>query len=181
MALIQQALLVDGLEGPPLGLDVVIMVGDVGVLHVDPVTHLVGHFLPVVQVLPDRLLALADEGLDAILFDLRLAVQAEDLLDLQLNGQTMGIPAGLTQDVLSLHGVEAGEEILDDAGLDVADVGLAVGRGRAIVEGEGLAVLAVTKGTADHVVLLPQRGDLFLTRGEIHVGCYFLVHWFSLL
>ena len=103
VALVQQALLVDGLQAPPLGLDVVVMVGDVGVLHVHPVADLLGHFLPVVQVLPDGLLALADEGFNAVLLNLRLAVQAQDLLNLQLNGQAMGIPASLTHNVSTLH------------------------------------------------------------------------------
>lgn len=52
------------------------------------------------QVLPDGLLAFLDERLDAVLFNLRLAVQTQRLFDFQLNGQAVGIPACFAQDAV---------------------------------------------------------------------------------
>ena len=66
-------------------------------LHVRPIADSVAHLLPFGLVLPDGLLALLDKRLDAVIFDLRLAVDAQRLFNFQLNRQAMGIPAGLAQ------------------------------------------------------------------------------------
>ena len=177
MALIEHALVVDLLEGPPFGFDVIVVVGDIGMFHVDPVTDLVGHLLPFVQILPHTFLALADEGLDAVGFDLLLAVKTKDFLHFKFDWQTVGIPAGLAGDGLALHGLIAGEEILDDAGLDVTDVRFAVGGGWAVKEGEMfLAVLMVGKGLVDNILFLPELDDLTFALDELHVSCHFAVH-----
>jgi hypothetical protein len=42
--------------------------------------------------------------------------------------------------VVALHGLEPGEDVLEDAGLDVVDAGHAVGGGRALVEDPAGAV-----------------------------------------
>ena len=176
VALVEQALLVDLLEGPPLGLDVVVVVGDVRVFHVRPVADALGHLLPLGLVLPDGLLALLDKRLDAVLLDLRLAVQAEHLLDLQLDRQAVGIPAGLAQHVVALHGAVARDDVLDRAGLHVADVRLAVGRGRAVKEGERGRALAQRHALLENVVFPPEFDDLFLAGDKVHVGRNLLVH-----
>ena len=178
---VEHALVVDLLQAPPFALDIVVMVGDVGVLHVHPVAYLVAHLLPLVEVFPHALFAFADEGLDAVLLNLRLAIQAQNLFHFQLHGQAVGVPASLAGDVLALHGPEAGEQVFDDAGFDVADMGLAVGRGRAVEEGEVLPVLAKVEGLVDHVLFLPQAGDLPLTGYEVQVGGDLVVHGADLL
>ena len=151
-------------------------------LHVHPVAYLIAHLFPLVQILPHALLALADEGLNAVLLDLRLAVQTQQLFDLQLHGQAMGVPAGLTGHVLALHGPEAGEQILNDAGLDVADMRLAVGRWRAIKESEVLlAVVAQGEGLMHDVLVLPQLRHVLLTGNEIQVCRNLVVHGVNLL
>ena len=52
VALIEEPLVVDGLQRPPLGLDVVVVIGHVGVVHVHPVTHPVGHVRPLGGIFP---------------------------------------------------------------------------------------------------------------------------------
>ena len=59
VAQIQQALFINLLQAPPFGLDIIVLVGDVGMLHIRPVADPVGHFLPLVLILPDAFLALA--------------------------------------------------------------------------------------------------------------------------
>ena len=88
----------------------------------------------------------------------------------------MGVPAGLAQDVPSLHGLVAGDEVLDGAGLDMADVGLAVGRGRAVEEGKFLAALAVLDGLCKDVVLLPEMDGLDLALDKIEIRGDFFKH-----
>ena len=49
-------------------------------------------------------------------------------------GQAVAVPAGLAGHVVAAHGAEAGEDVLEDAGLDVVGAGHAVGGRRALVE-----------------------------------------------
>ena len=62
-------------------------------LHIHPVAYPVGHPLPLVHVLEYALLALFDKGLDPVLFDLLLAVDAEGFFHFELDGQAVRIPA----------------------------------------------------------------------------------------
>ena len=167
VALVQQALVGHLLQAPPHRFDVVVVIGDVGVFHVGPEAHALGHALPFALVLPDALLALLDEGLDAVFLDLLLAVQAQQLFHLQLHRQAVGVPARLAGHQLALHRVVAGQQVLDGAGLDVADVGLAVGGRRAVVEGPDLLALPVFHGLLEDVVVVPELDDFLFTRQEI--------------
>ena len=163
-------LFVDLFEAPPLGFDVVILVGDIRVLHIRPITDALAHLLPLGLVFPDGLLALFDERLDAVFLDLRLAVQAEHLLDLQLHRQAMGIPAGLAQHVVALHRAIARDDVLDRARLHMADVRLAVGGRRAVEERKGGRALAQLHRFLKNVFVAPEFDDLFLALSEVHVG-----------
>ncbi len=176
VALVQKALFVDGLQRPPLGLDIVVIIGDVGVIHVCPEAHAVGHDLPLALVLPYGFLALLNEGNNAVLLYLLLSVKAQLFFDLQLNGKAVGIPAGLTQHVVTPHGLVTGDYILHGAGQYVADVGLAVGSGRAVKEGVGGGALSELDALFEYPVILPEFQRLLLALHEIQRGRNFLVH-----
>ena len=167
VALVEEALFVDSLQCPPLGFDIVILVGDVGVIHVCPEAHAVGHYFPLALVLPYGFLALVDEGDNAVFFYLLLAVQAQLLFNFQLYGQAVGIPAGLAQHVIALHGLVAGYDVLHGAGQHVADVGLAVGGWGTVVEGIGGGALTQLYALFKDAVLLPEFQRLFFTGYEI--------------
>ena len=81
-----------------------------------------------------RLAALRVELGDAVRLDVLLAGEAQLLLDRQLDRQAVAVPAGLAGHVVALHGLEAREDVLEDAGLDVVGAGHAVGGRRALVE-----------------------------------------------
>ena len=112
VALVEETLFVDRLERPPDGLDIVVVIGDVGVLHVRPVADGVAHGLPLALIFPNGFLAFFNERKDAVFLDLLLAVEAEALFDLQLDGQAVGIPARLAQHVIALHRAVAGDDVL---------------------------------------------------------------------
>ena len=112
VTLIEKPLLVHLLERPPLGLYILVIVGDVGVVHIDPVADAVAHLFPLALVLPYRLLTLLDERLYAVALYLGLAVYAERLFDLEFDGQTVRIPAGLSQYVIALHCAVTGDYVL---------------------------------------------------------------------
>ena len=150
-------------------------------LHVRPEADLAGKALPDFLITPHGLAALFDEGLDAVRLDFILALDADFLLDLELDRQTMGVPARLSRDILSLHRVVARNHVLDDTGLDVADVRLAVCGRRPVVEHIGLAALALLDGLLKNLILCPELLDFALARHKVHVCRDFSVHCSILL
>src|SRR5690606_40995547 len=84
---------------------------------------------------PQSLIAAALVDLrDAVRLDLGLAGEAELLLHRDLDREAVAVPAGLARHVVAPHGLVAGEDVLEDARLDVVDPGHAVRRGRALIE-----------------------------------------------
>ena len=174
-ALVEELLLPDLLQGPPFGFDVVIVVGDVRIIHIRPETDRVGEFLPHAFIFPDRFLALLNERLHAVRFDLFLAVDADLMLDGELDRQSVGIPAGFARHVGALHDMIARDHILDHAGQDMADVRLSVCRGRSVVKCVVRRPLALFIALSEDVVFLPESVDVFFPVNKVQVGVYFVI------
>ena len=168
-ALVEKSLIPDLLESPPLRLDKVVGVGDVGIVHISPEANGAGEVLPHFLVLPDGFLTVTDEGLKAVVLDLLLAVDAELLLDLKLNGKAVCIPACLTDNASALHGVISRNHILDNTGQNVTDMRLAVCCGRAVKEGKVLATLTDVDTLLEDLILLPEFSRRFFSLDEIEV------------
>src|SRR3712207_9226889 len=60
---------------------------------------------------------------DAVALDVGLAGEPELLLDGDLDGQAVAVPAGPAGHVPALHGLEAGEDVLERPRLDVVGAG----------------------------------------------------------
>ena len=168
-ALIEQALVPNLFEGPPLGLNKAVVIGNIGVVHVSPKADGLGEVLPHALIFPHALLALRDKGGNAVLLNLLLAVNVQKLFHLQLHRQAVGVPAGLAGHHFSLHGLIAGKQVLKGAGFGVADVGLAVGGGGAVIKGIGGAVLSSLHTLFKNVVLRPELFHCLFPLHEIHV------------
>ena len=179
-ALIEQALIPDGPECPPLRLNEIIIVGDIGVIHIRPESDGAGELFPHALIFPYTLLALLHEGLDAVSLDLILAFDADLLLDFQLYRKTVGVPAGLSRHLVSLHGAVAGNHILDDSGQHMADMGLSVGRRRSVIKHVDRIILAVFDTLLENAVLFPELYDLLFFFHVISVRRDFVVHIFLL-
>ena len=169
-ALIDQALVVQGLERPEHRLHERRVERLVVVVEVDP-TGLAGDVvLPLPGVLHDRLAALGVEGLDPDLEDLVLGLDAELAHRLELGGQAVGVPAEAALDVLAAHRLVAGDDVLDVAGQQVAVVRQAVGEGRAVVEDELVGAVDTGRALLDRgeegVVLRPVGQDGLLDLRE---------------
>ncbi len=136
VALVEQAAVEEVFQRPPHAFDVALMEGDVGLVEVNPEAEPLGQLLPLLGVAEDAFDALADERLDAVGLDFLLGMDAQFLADLDLDGQTVRIPAGLALAEVSAHGLIAGKKILDRPGQAVARMGQSIGRGRAFVEDE---------------------------------------------
>src|SRR4029078_256681 len=77
---------------------------------------------------------------DPVGLDLGLRGDAELLLALELHGQPMAVPAGLTGHAIPPHGPVPRIDVLEPPREDVMRPGLAVGRRRPLVEAPDLGV-----------------------------------------
>jgi hypothetical protein len=106
------------------------------------------------------------ELLDAVLFDVLFAGEAELLLDFDFDRQAMGVPAGLAHHVPTPHRLEPRKQILDDARYDMTHVGLVVGSGRALEEDERFTVLGLFQALGEDVAAPPLLEHLQLELRE---------------
>ncbi len=163
----EHALVEQLLQRPPDRLDVRGVHRPVGVVQVHPVAHPVGELAEGADVAGDGLAALGVERLDAVLLDLRLAVDAELLLHGQLDRQAVAVPAGLALDVVALHRTEPREDVLEHPGLDVVGAGHPVGGRRALVEGPPRPPGGALLGPGEDVVGGPEVQDPVLHRRQV--------------
>ena len=175
MPLINKSAVEYGFERPPNRFDIIIVVSDIGFVHVRPIPDAVGHAFPFRLVLPNALLAFLDKRLHAVFFYVLFAVDIERLFHFQLDGQTVRIPARFAQNVLAFHGVEPRNNILHSARQNMPDVRFAVSRGRTVIERKFLAALACGDALIKDVVLFPELDNVFFHCHGI-VAVYLLIH-----
>ena len=173
--LVHQPLVPELLQHPPPRLDVAVVEGGVGVIHVHPVADALRQLLPRLDVAHHALAAVRVEPVDAVRLDLLLAGQAQLLLHLQLHGQAVGVPPALADDAVAAHGLVAGDGVLEDPCEDVVDARRAVGRGRALVEHEQRLLLvhlpaALELRPAKDVALPPEGQHPLLQLREAHLA-----------
>ena len=166
-ALVDQALVVELLEGPHDGLHVVLVHGLVAVLEVDPASLTGDVVLPLVGVVHDGLGAVLVEAVQSHGLDLALVGDAQLLLRLQLGRKAVAVPAEDARDVVAGHGAVARDDVLDVASEQVAVVRQAIGERRTVVEDVFLIALAVVKAGLEGVVLLPVLQYLFFHGWEV--------------
>ena len=166
VALVHQVLVPDLPERPPDRVDVARVERAVGVVEVEPEADALGEAIPVLEVGEDRLAALPVERLDAVGLDVRLALEPERLLDLDLDGQPVGVPAALARDVVAAHRLVAREDVLEDAGQDVMGARLPVRGRRPLVEDELRTALPEAHRLGEDVAVAPALEHLLLERGE---------------
>ena len=155
IALIEQPLVEKLFEQPPQGLDVFVVVGDVRIVHVDPVPHLAGQVFPCPRELHDGLAAGAVVLLDRNLRPDILLRDAELLLHAQLDGQAVGVPSRLAVHQIALLRLVAADDVLDRACHDVMDARQSVGRGRPLVKDECRMPLARRNALVEGVFRIP--------------------------
>ena len=84
--------------------------------------------------------------------------------------RAMRIPSSLSGHVLPLHGSEAREEVFDDAGHNVAYMGLVVRGRRAFEEHEGVTIPRLLESLLEDLMcLLPLIEDLELEVAEMDI------------
>ena len=155
VAPIQQALVEHLLEGPPGGLDVVVVQRHVGVVQIHPVRHAFGHFPPSGFVRPHRFSAGLVELGHPELFNGFVAHQIEPLLHLDFDREAVGVPATFSLDQKSFHGLPTAHEIFVGPSDHMVDSRFSVGGGWSFEENEGGAVATNVDGFLEGLVFRP--------------------------
>ena len=162
VALVEQTLVVQLLEQPPQALDVTVLVGDIGVVHVHPVAHAVGQVFPLAGIFHHLLAAGGVIVIDRdFLADILLG-DAQGLLHTQFHGQAVGVPTGLAQHLVAPHRLVAAEDVLDRPGHHVVDAGHAVSAGGTLIEHKRRRSLALADTAAKHILLVPLLQDFLV-------------------
>ena len=148
-------------------------------LHISPKGDTVAHLLPFALVFPYAFLALLDKWLHAVFLDLLFAIQAQQLFDLQFNGQAVGVPACFAQYVIPAHALIPRHQILKAARDQMADVRHPVGCRRPVEKAERRLVRLRRHGFFGNIVLLPKIQYLQFPGAKVHPGFYLLIHVFG--
>ena len=181
MPFVKQTFFMDLFQCPPFRFNIIIIIGDIGVLHIRPVANTFGKALPLIFILPDTLFAFLDKVLHAICFDLFLTIQPQLLFHFQLYGQTMGIPARFTQYVVAIHRFIAREEVFNAASQNMADMRFAIGCGWPVIKRIIRFPFALFLSFFKNVLFLPELQNLFFSLDKVQVGRDFLIHLYALL
>ena len=130
------------LENPPHAFNVIVGKGDVGIVKIDPECGAFGQLFPLVDVLEDIGSTLGVELGNAIFFNLTLVFETEFLLDLNLNRQSVCIPAAAAQAIVPLHDLVAREHIFESARQHMVAARLAICRRGTLIKDISGRILA---------------------------------------
>ena len=178
LALVEQALAVDILQKIPEGLDIAVVVGDVRIVHVDPVADALGKVAPLGGVLHNLLATGFVVLLYAYLGSYIFLGDAELFLNAKLDRQAVGVPAGTAAHLEAALRLIAADGVFDAAGHDVVDTGHAVGAGRAFEEDKLGSTLPEFERPLERLVLLPPFQHLGRSRHKVQTLIFFKCHFF---
>ncbi len=176
IVLVDEAGLPEGAEYPPTALDVAVRVRDVGLVHVDPEGDALRHLPPLLDIAEHGVAAAAVELLDAELLDAGLGAELQLALHLQLDRQTVRVPAALAAHPEPAHRLVAVDDILEGARQHVVDAGASVRRGRPLVEHERALVGALLDAAPEDVARLPEGERALLQLRKIDLARHRLKH-----
>ena len=175
-ALVQKAFFPNLLQRPPFRFNIIVLVGDVRVLHIGPKAHRVREIFPHALIFPNALFAFFNKGLYAVCFNLLFAVQPQQFFHFQLYRQAMGVPPCFARHHIALHSAVTRNHIFDAARLYMADMRLAIGRGRAVIKGVGGAVFSGIDTFFKDIMFFPELFNGLFARDEIQACGHFFVH-----
>src|SRR6185295_4482478 len=171
VSLVQRAALVQGLQEPPDVLDVPVAEGVVVVPPVHPLAEPDRLTRDDTRRLRDQLAATTRELVEPVLLDLRLGVDAEFALDLDLDPQTLTVEPVLVALVEPPHRLVALEQILVGAAPEMVNAQAVgrVGRLRAVEEAPVRSAPVAFPQAVEDPLLFPPGEDLLLEGGVIWI------------
>ena len=167
VALIEQTFIVELLQQIPQGLYIFVVVGDVGVVKVDEVTHLLREIAPLLGVHHHVLAAFLvillrrDILLRLLVVDVGLG-DAQRLLHAQLHRQAVCVPACLALYLEATHGLIAVERVLQCTSQYMMNARMTISRGRTLEEYELRASLTLINAAMKDVILHPFLQNLII-------------------
>ena len=176
VSLVKEALLIDFLEEVPQGFNIAVVVGDVRVFHIYPVTYALCHVLPLCGVFHHLLAAGGVVVVHAHLCAYIGLGDSKLFLYAKLYGKSVGIPSGAAGYAVTGLGFIAADGILDGTGHDVMDAGHSVCRRRTLKEYELRSTLAKLKRLPEGVHPFPSLQHLFPRLSEVQSLIFFECH-----
>ena len=165
VAFVEEPLVVELAEQPPQTFDVGVFVGYIWVFHVYPVSHPMAKIFPFSGIHHYVLAAFAVVILHAHLVSDVLLGYAEFFLHSKFYRKTMGVPSGLSVNLVALHRFVSAKCVLDGACHHMVYAGMSVCRGRSFKKYVGRTVCTLRDAAVEKVHLVP-LGKHF------HVDCW---------
>ena len=184
MTFVQKPFFPDLFQSPPDRFDVFVIVSNVRVFHVSPVSDPFRHLFPFALIFPYALFAFLDKRFNAVFFYILLTVHSQKFFHFQLDRESVRIPPRFAQDMFALHRLVTGNDILHDTRKDVPDMRLAVRRRRSVVKREFLAAFVLFHTVFKHMLFFPERDHVLFTVDKIHrrvnlgIQLFILIHCF---
>ena len=172
IALVEQVAVPEIFQDVPNRLDIVVGKGHVGGFEVNPESDTVGETFPILDVIERRLAAFLVEFRDAVAFDILLVGKAVPLLDLDLDGQAMRVPAAAPRDVEAAHDLVTREHILESARQHMVNAGFSIRGRRAFKKNVFRRALSLFDGFLEDILALPHLEHGFFHAGYIEFGIY---------
>ena len=168
LAFIDQTPLPQALEDMDDGLHVVGIHRPIVVVEVDPAAEAIDDRPPFRGIADDHLSTALVEAVDAVVEDVRPRLEAELLLDFELDRQPVAVPAPSPWDVVSAHREVSRDDVFDVGRENVAVVRQARGKRRTVVEDVLRPALARLDGAFEGSLRLPALEDLALDLRKAH-------------
>src|SRR5919202_5567434 len=141
------------------------MVGNVGIVKVEPEADPLGQALELLDVTPDARFTSLVKGLDPELLDIGLAFEAHLFLDFDFDRQALRVPAAARTDhMFAAQTMVAHDDILRDTRLDMVYTRPPVRRRRPFEEDERPRTIAALERLAHDIVGTPPGLDFEFER-----------------
>ena len=166
------------MQQPPERLDIFIVVSDIRIFCVDPVSHLVGKVFPFLGVFHHLASASHVVVVDRDFLADVLLGDAERLLHSELHGQTVSVPSSLALHMETLHRLVAAEQILYGACHHVVDARHTVCRRRTLIKHKRRMSLADFHTFRKNLFCVPFFQNLLIDVGEVEsiIFLKFILH-----
>ena len=152
---IDHILLEELVDDPPDRLNIIVVQGDVRVIHVRQIAGTFTHISPHIREGEYRFPALLIEFLDSVFLNVLLSAHAQVLLHLDLHRKSVGIPAGPGCDLEALHPLIAVDGILQCTGHHMVNARLAVRCRRSLEENELRSAFPCFRTFRQQIIVFP--------------------------
>ena len=169
ISFINQILVIELFEQPPYRLHIFRSIGDISLVHIDPIPHFFRQIAPHVGVAHDgfsacSIVLIYANGCSDIFFG-----NPEFFFHPEFNGQPVGIPASFSFDLKPFLGFIATENVFDGPSHHVMNTWQTISRGRSFKENIGGPSFTCTHTRLKGHRIFPIGLDILGNRNEIQI------------